>query len=124
MPRAAASGATPGTNLAVMDEGGHFPTAEHPKGSQPHPAEAPRQPVAATVAKGPTDGKPGERHDYPLHHLCGDHRQSADEGKQPRRAGIDLRTGRKRTDRKSTRLNSSHVKISYAVFCLKKKKHT
>src|SRR5690625_6497214 len=28
-----------------------------------------------------------------------------------------------RTDRKSTRLNSSHVAISYAVFCLKKKKH-
>src|SRR5690606_10881641 len=27
------------------------------------------------------------------------------------------------TDRKSTRLNSSHVKISYAVFCLKKKKN-
>src|SRR5256885_4003919 len=28
----------------------------------------------------------------------------------------------KRTDRKSTRLNSSHLVISYAVFCLKKKK--
>src|SRR5690606_40376486 len=28
----------------------------------------------------------------------------------------------KQLDRKSTRLNSSHVKISYAVFCLKKKK--
>src|SRR5690349_22808947 len=27
-----------------------------------------------------------------------------------------------RVDRKSTRLNSSHVEISYAVFCLKKKK--
>src|SRR3989442_8502010 len=27
-----------------------------------------------------------------------------------------------RGDRKSTRLNSSHVRISYAVFCLKKKK--
>src|SRR5699024_11487526 len=27
----------------------------------------------------------------------------------------------KQTDRKSTRLNSSHVSISYAVFCLKKK---
>src|SRR5690606_42151854 len=27
-----------------------------------------------------------------------------------------------RRDRKSTRLNSSHVKISYAVFCLKKKR--
>src|SRR3989442_12073398 len=29
-----------------------------------------------------------------------------------------------RPDRKSTRLNSSHVRISYAVFCLKKKKNT
>src|SRR2546427_4839251 len=29
---------------------------------------------------------------------------------------------RSRTDRKSTRLNSSHSQISYAVFCLKKKK--
>src|SRR5438034_2329321 len=28
------------------------------------------------------------------------------------------------TDRKSTRLNSSHTVISYAVFCLKKKNHT
>src|SRR5258708_25306792 len=32
--------------------------------------------------------------------------------------GLDI------TDRKSTRLNSSHQIISYAVFCLKKKKHT
>src|SRR3989442_2170147 len=30
--------------------------------------------------------------------------------------------GRRCLDRKSTRLNSSHVRISYAVFCLKKKK--
>src|SRR5438309_4444530 len=30
--------------------------------------------------------------------------------------------GRRSTDRKSTRLNSSHSSISYAVFCLKKKK--
>src|SRR5260221_6081992 len=30
----------------------------------------------------------------------------------------------RRRDRKSTRLNSSHTVISYAVFCLKKKKHT
>src|SRR5437667_8984347 len=29
---------------------------------------------------------------------------------------------RRRADRKSTRLNSSHITISYAVFCLKKKK--
>src|SRR3712207_7708450 len=32
--------------------------------------------------------------------------------------------GRGGGDRKSTRLNSSHANISYAVFCLKKKKHT
>src|SRR5690349_22009766 len=31
---------------------------------------------------------------------------------------------RSSSDRKSTRLNSSHVEISYAVFCLKKKKKT
>src|SRR3712207_9470590 len=30
----------------------------------------------------------------------------------------------RRADRKSTRLNSSHANISYAVFCLKKKKKT
>src|SRR5256885_12538701 len=30
----------------------------------------------------------------------------------------------RRVDRKSTRLNSSHLVISYAVFCLKKKKKT
>src|SRR5690606_7116300 len=35
----------------------------------------------------------------------------------PHRLALQLNT-----DRKSTRLNSSHVKISYAVFCLKKKK--
>src|SRR2546430_5865804 len=35
-------------------------------------------------------------------------------------ADTDFATG----DRKSTRLNSSHSQISYAVFCLKKKKNT
>src|SRR3712207_8759020 len=33
-------------------------------------------------------------------------------------------SGREALDRKSTRLNSSHANISYAVFCLKKKKTT
>src|SRR2546430_5671420 len=37
-----------------------------------------------------------------------------------RRAGRGVADGR-RADRKSTRLNSSHSQISYAVFCLKKK---
>src|SRR5436309_11901064 len=39
-----------------------------------------------------------------------------------RRGPGRARAGSRRPDRKSTRLNSSHVKISYAVFCLKKKK--
>src|SRR5205807_8997604 len=43
---------------------------------------------------------------------------------RPRHQRPDLRRPRPRSgrDRKSTRLNSSHLVISYAVFCLKKKK--
>src|SRR5690606_41754720 len=49
-------------------------------------------------------------------------------GRDPGAEGARLRPARRGLarlpggDRKSTRLNSSHVKISYAVFCLKKKK--
>src|SRR5256885_10965695 len=49
--------------------------------------------------------------------ICGDHAEQhvvhAHEGRDGHQA-----------DRKSTRLNSSHLVISYAVFCLKKKKST
>src|SRR3712207_7684423 len=37
--------------------------------------------------------------------------------------GIGATIGDRKVDRKSTRLNSSHANISYAVFCLKKKKN-
>src|SRR2546430_10356973 len=50
----------------------------------------------------------------------------ADVGRLAQRqlAGVAGRTARRvHRDRKSTRLNSSHSQISYAVFCLKKKKH-
>src|SRR5689334_24151957 len=47
------------------------------------------------------------------HHLPGEERRALPRGRRSRRA---------RQDRKSTRLNSSHSSISYAVFCLKKKK--
>src|SRR6266480_6730622 len=40
----------------------------------------------------------------------------------PRCLSSRSRPSRRRPDRKSTRLNSSHMSISYAVFCLKKKK--
>src|SRR2546428_1545774 len=43
-------------------------------------------------------------------------RRHADRRGEPRRSAC--------LDRKSTRLNSSHDQISYAVFCLKKKKNT
>src|SRR5690606_41225916 len=61
-------------------------------------------------------GQPGER----------DQRESGEDQEARRGAagvllGEPQRGGEVEPDRKSTRLNSSHVKISYAVFCLKKK---
>src|SRR2546427_9634065 len=41
---------------------------------------------------------------------------------EPEDGSVHLRRPRQDPDRKSTRLNSSHSQISYAVFCLKKKK--
>src|SRR2546427_8010277 len=46
-------------------------------------------------------------------------RRRATTGRSPKRVAPPQST---RRDRKSTRLNSSHSQISYAVFCLKKKK--
>src|SRR5438034_5654517 len=46
---------------------------------------------------------------------------SADGG--PANTAAQLSPGESAGDRKSTRLNSSHTVISYAVFCLKKKNH-
>src|SRR5437773_236223 len=51
----------------------------------------------------------------------------ADEPRVDRQSALELRyvvhfDQRGQADRKSTRLNSSHITISYAVFCLKKKK--
>src|SRR2546421_3037447 len=46
------------------------------------------------------------------------------EGEEKLTTQARLRELQRETDRKSTRLNSSHDQISYAVFCLKKKKNT
>src|SRR3712207_7669992 len=56
----------------------------------------------------PAQGRPGVAHQLRVHERLG-----------LGRAPLDVPGGR---DRKSTRLNSSHANISYAVFCLKKKK--
>src|SRR5256885_8393277 len=76
----------------------------------------------------------GRRHGEPEDRRAGeDARPGApgDGGRGPRRAAerdppVSLLEARRDgdLDRKSTRLNSSHLVISYAVFCLKKKKHT
>src|SRR5260221_8613559 len=59
-----------------------------------------------------------------------DHASLADDVAYLLRVDLDLDDARRKGgnlgkggDRKSTRLNSSHTVISYAVFCLKKKKH-
>src|SRR5215813_8154412 len=57
----------------------------------------------------------------------GDETDLAFEHRRPGRVGSDTHLHARLNaaeieDRKSTRLNSSHVRISYAVFCLKKKK--
>src|SRR5258707_11589275 len=48
--------------------------------------------------------------------------RQADRGESPGGDQSVRPTARQDQDRKSTRLNSSHANISYAVFCLKKKK--
>src|SRR5256885_9698686 len=48
--------------------------------------------------------------------------ETAGEPARWRRQHPCVHSGHERRDRKSTRLNSSHLVISYAVFCLKKKK--
>src|SRR5690606_40713671 len=52
------------------------------------------------------------------------HKGTGDQKAPLAQCGCGRGQGRRGGDRKSTRLNSSHVKISYAVFCLKKKKNT
>src|SRR3712207_8209912 len=56
--------------------------------------------------------------DFPLLTFALRRNQAAADGNG--RAGVQML----HVDRKSTRLNSSHANISYAVFCLKKKKKT
>src|SRR2546426_5123971 len=66
----------------------------------------------------------------PISHVSGAHQGRGDERAVTRphvgvgvaREPDDVRVVGRGEDRKSTRLNSSHLVISYAVFCLKKKK--
>src|SRR3712207_7072242 len=67
----------------------------------------------------------GRGHQLQPRHLAqlpADERRVARVGVDPRADGRGAHVGLADQDRKSTRLNSSHANISYAVFCLKKKK--
>src|SRR3712207_8295918 len=66
--------------------------------------------------------QPGQVEEQP-HQLAPAQRVDAAQGLvQEQQPGV-VDQGLGQLDRKSTRLNSSHANISYAVFCLKKKQH-
>src|SRR5712675_2612207 len=80
--------------------------------------------MAARSVAGGRGGVPGSAE---LHDAAGPVPGGPDQSAhafQPGRSGWQWQDPRARKDRKSTRLNSSHGYISYAVFCLKKKKST
>src|SRR3712207_7270558 len=66
------------------------------------------QRAQAPSHRGKAGGQQGGQHEEP--------------DEQPRQARAPVELDAEGADRKSTRLNSSHANISYAVFCLKKKK--
>src|SRR5439155_22590673 len=70
------------------------------------------------LAVGGTVGGQGVRH-HEVRVVRGTERAVLAERGAPLQGALRVEAGR--GDRKSTRLNSSHVAISYAVFCLKKK---
>src|SRR5256885_10243064 len=68
----------------------------------------------------PSHGDPRRPHGR-REHGCGASRFDSGGSQASDRRRRHPRDGGRRPDRKSTRLNSSHLVISYAVFCLKKK---
>src|SRR3712207_7373926 len=81
---------------------------------------SPRQHHVQPVRQRPLQGEPS-----PVAHHAGVARrpllEELEVGRVMPRQGAAFADGALHVDRKSTRLNSSHANISYAVFCLKKK---
>src|SRR5690606_41626966 len=104
-----------------------FLTTRRPTCSTPFPyttlfrSEKPEPPVKVKTPPTPAEEPPAMEEPGNPPHMA----QTGTDGMMAASAaGAVLITGGAMLyrDRKSTRLNSSHVKISYAVFCLKKKK--
>src|SRR6266851_9095022 len=99
---------------------------DHPFGKsdeiRPELARLYRVPPNRDAPVEPEDtGTRRHRFQYRYYHNHGKRHESYDGQEIRGNVSADPRTDRER-DRKSTRLNSSHITISYAVFCLKKKK--
>src|SRR5438045_8458883 len=112
-PRSGADRHTPqgGTGLDVRREGHREDLVVQELLRDPCVRERDR---LARASRGPSPG-----HERRLQSLPGRIQHALD--RRNLRERFHLR-GKNRRDRKSTRLNSSHLGISYAVFCLKKKK--
>src|SRR3989442_13546742 len=104
------------TNNSVYRSGNgvRFQPTNQPRGAQASMKNPPnkRKGTRAGTARGPSGGQVPSRVALQQDSKAAAVRSPA------------ARPGKRRVDRKSTRLNSSHVRISYAVFCLKKKKIT
>src|SRR5207249_5540436 len=117
------------------DSGGGARPAGGARGAGAERVAAAPAPVAPLHPGGRRGGAADRRAAHLPHppHACHAPRGARGESAGGRRAGLrraghrggpglDSSRGGSHADRKSTRLNSSHVSISYAVFCLKKKK--
>src|SRR5207249_10473326 len=99
----------------------HPPTTSHINTLSLHDA----LPISPQATGGPASGPAGRRSPGRLGAAAAARALLQARGREtgrprPRSRGAEATAGRA-PDRKSTRLNSSHVSISYAVFCLKKK---
>src|SRR5207249_9838486 len=86
-----------------------------------HPARSTLFPYTTLFRSHRDDRRDHASREHPRHRRRGTENRCSP---RRRRAHGDRPEGERARDRKSTRLNSSHVSISYAVFCLKKKRKT
>src|SRR5690606_41839431 len=104
-----------------------FTVSSRPPRSTPFPYTTLFRSVEALLGVGHARGQlAAEREPPPPRAAADGHRHGRlgplRQREQPPGAVLEAGQQLRREDRKSTRLNSSHVKISYAVFCLKKKR--
>src|SRR3712207_6885260 len=81
-----------------------------------------RRPPRSTLFPYTTLFRSGQGADGPEHHDAEDGEAAVPQPEDAHEHRVQGDDDQRAGDRKSTRLNSSHANISYAVFCLKKKK--